>query len=393
MTEYQHYQFISDEPLSDRQLAEIRALTTRARLTRHSLVNTYDWGDFKGDPEALVSSHYDGHLYFANWNTRRVILRWSAADLSRDTAQAYCIADSAVSWESGASVLITLESDPEDSVEDFNALFDEQTGRIDSSERWLFSIARARPLVADGDLRLLYLAWLLCLHNGELVDTDLEPPVPPGLADLPEPLADLATFLRIDPDLIAAAAERSSLPPFRSSIADCQAWIHSLDPAEKDRFLTDLLHAQGDRALANLRRRFLDAQWVRGGSHKPRTVGELRALVPARAAARTACEELAEEEARLRKEQKRREAQDRRLAVLQQDPEAAWRRVDDLLAIRGTRHYREVVRLLGDLGALADREGTSGVFAQRYSRFISGHRTKKALLRNLETQDRFKPAR
>ncbi|MFD3761979.1 hypothetical protein [Streptomyces sp. NPDC058622] len=385
MTEYQHCQFISDEPLSDGQLTEIRALTTRARLTRHSFVNTYGWGDFKGGPEELVSSHYDGHLYFANWNTRRVILRWPATDLSLNTARAYCFADSAVSWESGASVLITLESDPEDGAKDFNALFDEQTGRTDSSERWLPSISGARPLVADGDLRLLYLAWLLSLHNGELDDTDLEPPVPPGLADLPEPLADLATFLRIDPDVIAAAAEHSPPPPSRPSITDCEAWIHSLNTAERDRVLAELLHAPGDRALTDLRRRFLEAQPVRGAAHEPRTVGELRALVPAR----TAREELASH----RKEQERRGAEDRRVAVLQHDPEAAWRRVDDLLAIRGTRHYPEVVQLLGDLGVLADREGTSGVFAQRYSRFISVHRTKKALLRDLETQDRLRPAR
>ncbi|MGW3061752.1 hypothetical protein ACWC98_38435 [Streptomyces goshikiensis] len=393
MTEYQHYQFICDEPLSDGQLAEIRALTTRARLTRHSFVNTYGWGDFKGDPEALVSSHYDGHLYFANWNTRRVILRWPATDLSADTAQAYCTADSALSWESGTSVLIALESDPEDGAEDFNDLFDQPTGHTDSSERWLPSIARGRPLVADGDLRLLYLAWLLCLHNGDLDDTDLEPPVPPGLADLPEPLADLATFLRIDPDLIAAAAEHSSPPPSRPSIADCQAWIHSLDTADKDRVLAELLHAPGSRSLTGLRRRFLAAQPARGRAHEPRTVAELRALVPAQAAARTAREELAKEKARFREEQERRAAQDRRLAVLQHDPEAAWRRVEDLLTLGGTRHYPEVVRTLGDLGALADREGAGEVFAHRYSRFISGHRTKKALLRDLDAQARLRPTR
>ncbi|NEA46711.1 hypothetical protein [Streptomyces sp. SID10815] len=62
MSEYQHYQFSVDEPLTDGQLAEIRALTTRARLTRHSFVNTYDWGDFKGNARRLVETRYDAHL-------------------------------------------------------------------------------------------------------------------------------------------------------------------------------------------------------------------------------------------------------------------------------------------------------------------------------------------
>ncbi|MEW1648630.1 hypothetical protein [Streptomyces sp. NPDC091219] len=62
MSEYQHYQFAVDEPLTDEQLAESRALTTRACLTRHSFVNTYGWGDFKGTARMLVETHYDAHL-------------------------------------------------------------------------------------------------------------------------------------------------------------------------------------------------------------------------------------------------------------------------------------------------------------------------------------------
>jgi aminoglycoside phosphotransferase (APT) family kinase protein len=35
--------------------------------------------------------------------------------------------------------------------------------------------------LAAGDLRLLYLAWLLALQPGEVADEETEPPVPPGL--------------------------------------------------------------------------------------------------------------------------------------------------------------------------------------------------------------------
>ncbi|WP_331755510.1 hypothetical protein [Streptomyces sp. NBC_01643] len=67
--------------MTDGQLAEIRALITRAHLTRHSFVNTYGWGDFKGDPQVLVQTHYDAYLYFANWDSRQVIMRWPTAAL------------------------------------------------------------------------------------------------------------------------------------------------------------------------------------------------------------------------------------------------------------------------------------------------------------------------
>ncbi|MFE7795719.1 hypothetical protein [Streptomyces sp. NPDC057460] len=382
MSEFQHYQFAVDAPLTDGQLAEIRALTTRARLTRHSFVNTYGWGDFKGDPQALVETHYDAYLYFANWGTRQVILRWPATAMPLDEAAPYVAGDSATAWESDGNVLLHLESDPEDETEDFNDLFDHGDGN-GMGEQWLPSITQARHLVAEGDLRLLYLAWLLCLQNGELDDDALEPAVPPGLADLPQPLTDLATFLRIDADLIAAAARRSAQPEPRPSLAAHRAWIAALDPSEKDAVLAQLLHDSDTQALSALRRRFRDTQPATSPDRAPRTVAELRAAALAQTATRIAHEERQETQARERAAQEARHAQDLRLADLQEDPETGWTRVGELLAVRGTRHYREVVRLLGDLAVLADRDGTTSAFTARYAQFITAHRTKKALLRDL----------
>jgi hypothetical protein len=55
VSEYQYYEFLAvDRPLDAKALAAVRALSTRARITPTSFVNTYQWGDFKGDPRALV---------------------------------------------------------------------------------------------------------------------------------------------------------------------------------------------------------------------------------------------------------------------------------------------------------------------------------------------------
>ncbi|MEU2871546.1 hypothetical protein ABZ769_20380 [Streptomyces olivoreticuli] len=210
MSEYQHYQFLAlDRPLSDKQLAGVRELTTRAELTRTSFLNTYQWGDFKGSPDRLLEQCYDAFLYFANWGTRQLMLRWPTGQLPLEVAEPYCTSPSAEARRHGGHTLITLTSDSEDDVEDFGDLFDYGDHGYDTGreEQWLPSIARARPDVATGDLRLLYLAWLLSLHNGDLDEDESEPPLPAGLATLPTSLTDLATFLRIDPDLIAAAAQ------------------------------------------------------------------------------------------------------------------------------------------------------------------------------------------
>lgn len=60
MSEYQYYEFLAvDRPLDERQQAEVRALSTRARITATSFVNEYDWGDFRGDPNRMVELYYD----------------------------------------------------------------------------------------------------------------------------------------------------------------------------------------------------------------------------------------------------------------------------------------------------------------------------------------------
>jgi len=51
-----------------------------------------------------------------------------------------------------------------------------------AGEGWLASIIPARAELASGDLRVLYLVWLLCAQGGALEDDVAEPPVPPDLA-------------------------------------------------------------------------------------------------------------------------------------------------------------------------------------------------------------------
>jgi hypothetical protein len=45
VSEYQYYEFAAvDRALDDRQLGQLRALSSRAHITPTSFVNTYEWG-------------------------------------------------------------------------------------------------------------------------------------------------------------------------------------------------------------------------------------------------------------------------------------------------------------------------------------------------------------
>ena len=76
MSEYQYYEFQAIErPLSERQMLELRAYSTRAHITSTSFVNDYSFGSFKGNADAWMEKYFDSFIYLANWGTRILKLR------------------------------------------------------------------------------------------------------------------------------------------------------------------------------------------------------------------------------------------------------------------------------------------------------------------------------
>lgn len=57
MSEYQYYEFRAiDQPLASRQIGELRAVSTRAKISASRFVNHYEWGDLKADPRVWMES-------------------------------------------------------------------------------------------------------------------------------------------------------------------------------------------------------------------------------------------------------------------------------------------------------------------------------------------------
>lgn len=270
MSEYQYYDFRAiDRPLDRDQMAELRELSTRAQITPTSFTNVYHFGNFKGDPLALVEEYFDAHLYVSNWGTRQLALRLPLRLLDLATAQQYCWDEPAEAYESGDNIILNFTSEDEDGVEEFDR----------DGEAWLGSILGIREQLAAGDHRALYLAWLFLIQNGEVGDEAIEPPAPAGLGRLTGALFEFAEFLRIDPDLIAAAAQGSAPTPPEAAAdpAELAAWIAQLPPGAKDTALLSLLQGDGPTVAAELRRRFRHDTGTseRDAAPKARTIGEL----------------------------------------------------------------------------------------------------------------------
>ena len=120
MSEYQYYEFQTvDRPLTALEQQELRALSTRARITATSFVNSYEWGDFKGNPSRLMERYFDLHLYLANWGSRHFSLRLPGKLVDRNLLDAVLgEVDIAEVRSCGDSLLIEIGRDEMD-VDDF----------------------------------------------------------------------------------------------------------------------------------------------------------------------------------------------------------------------------------------------------------------------------------
>jgi hypothetical protein len=246
VSEYQCYEFVAlDRQLTATEMAELRSISTRAEITPTRFWNEYHWGDLKADPAKLLARYFDVHLYFANWGTRRLMLRLPVAAVDVDALRAYAPGEPATLTTVGEFAVLDLWSEVED-----------PEGEWWEAGGLAASLTPLRAELLGGDLRTAYLAWLLAVQEGGVDPEACEPPVPRGLGDLSAPLVALVEFLRIDQDLLAVAAESSGDD---GDDADrFREWVQQLPPGEQQRWLLRAADnpnlALGSALLAEFRR-------------------------------------------------------------------------------------------------------------------------------------------
>lgn len=346
VSEYQCYEFVAlDRPLTAKQMADLRAISTRAEISPTRFWNEYQWGDLKADPAKLMERYFDAHLYFANWGTHRLMLRIPKARLDLKAFKPYFVGRHAVRLTStGEHVLLDLASDTEEPE------CEEQ------SQGSLASLSPLRIELMRGDLRPAYLAWLLAVSADDLEDDDEEPPVPAGLAELTAAQEAMVDFLRIDVDLVSAAANGSAAVAEDS--APFRRWLAALPNKEKDAWLRRAAD-DPDLGLGGELLRAYRATTKAEHHGTRRMVSELRALAEAQRAERENAEA---ERARKTKAQAAASRQ-RHLTKLARDVEGAWSKLEKLVE---ASDYDVAVKLAIDLRDLSTREATATAFARRF---------------------------
>lgn len=374
MSEYQYYEFQAiDRPLTEKERNKLREYSTRANITATSFTNHYEWGSFKGDPEEWMERYFDAFMYFANWGTRELKLRLPATLLNLDTAQQYCYGESACAREEDGKVILSLTGE------------DEDPGWGDD-EPHLSGLLSIRSELASGDLRALYIGWLLSVQHDECDDDEMEPPVPPGLRELSAALHQLADFLCLDFDLLDVAAQTSAPLRHEELVHDrVQSWVANLASGEKNALLTRLMLEDSYTAVSELRQRYRKEHATGDGQSQAdsRTAGELLKLAEARAKERQRME--AEERAR-EKERKEREAalaREKHLDSIAGREPALWKKIESLIATTQPNSYDTAINLLIDLRDL-DQRSKQGIFPPRLQLLKQAHTNKPAFLKRLQ---------
>ena len=200
MSEYQYLAFRAiDRPLTDKELEYAHSQSSRAEITRWSFENEYHFGDFRGDPEKLLTRGYDIHLHYANYGVRKVMMRLPSGPPFSKSVWTKYVDGERLTWKKDkkgpAGTLI---------LSPFN-----DGGTIDQiwePDEYVDDVVAVRNDLVRGDGRVLYVLWLCGCGDGYINPSELvEPPVPAGIGHVSASLRDLMGFFGLDPLTLNAA--------------------------------------------------------------------------------------------------------------------------------------------------------------------------------------------
>ena len=373
MSEYQYFEFAAiDRPLTDGEMAALRAVSTRAVITQSGFVNHYEWGGLKADPLDWMRRYFDAFVYLADWAHCRFALRLPRDMFGKAELKPF-----------GVKQSLTIDASEDHWILDWSLEGSDNYDRFaeDDGRGWMGRLVPLRDELIRGDQRSLYLGWLAGAAKGEVPETTLEPTVPAGLSQLSAAQNALAAFLEIDADIIAAAAIGSADASDRPESVD--AWLQSLSPDELRSMLKSIVRADRPNPQREVASRY--RAWHR--QHAPQAAPEARrrSVAELRSLAVPAGEERRRRDALAREQQAaaRRTQRDAQLRLLMSDVDQRWIVLHQQAERGSASAYEQAVRALSDLAEAYAIVSDRKTFDRELRRFLVRHAKRGALLRRL----------
>lgn len=231
MSYHETYEFFAiDQCLTPTAMRALRAISGRATITRARFYNSYDWGGLKGDPHEMLRRYFDLFVHVGNgrpdWGMLRFpaniidLPRWRpyvaeqrGARPSRRCASVVTVGNKVILSITPAEDAVLHPMDGTWPDEDDSWPDDEIDETSMDEASWPVPLALVRADLLAGNLRALYLLWLLSAQCGERRAAAVEPPRPAGLERLTGSLYQFAEFLRLNADFLAVALDVSCPEP------------------------------------------------------------------------------------------------------------------------------------------------------------------------------------
>jgi hypothetical protein len=397
MSEYQYYEFRAiDKPLTPAQMAELRALSSRAAITSRGFTNTYNYSGFRGDPNKLMETHFDAYVYASNFGTMTFALRLPGAVLSEEAVRPYESEFGVSSRTAGEYTILEWQ------------LADEPSGEWIEGEGWMDRLLPIREEVVRGDYRSFYIGWLASIQDtvrmadqgdyayGEYDDEEdqdeendeeedesrehsehVEPPVPAGLDSLTDAQTALAEFLNVGKDLIAAAAEASpALSAKTASDKTVTEWVALMPEGEVRSIVARVVKGEGQRVQAELQSRYHRS----GGGREESAAGASRVRTSIELLARA--EQITVERKQREREEQERKRREHLAGIAQRFPEL-WATVYQLAGEQTASAYDKIRDLLVDMRDASRQVGGSD-FDGEFARFLQQAGRSPALKRRFK---------
>jgi hypothetical protein len=328
-------------------------------------VNVYHYGDFRGNPHEFIRKWFDLMVHVTNWGTHQLMIGVPDGVVGSDAKAFEC--DELEITSKGDRTIIDLRSELEES------------GEYETGEQWMSLLAPIREELISGDLRPLCLA---CLSGLPFYEDAGPVKLPPGLGALTRAQKSLAEFMRVDVDLLAAAAELS--PPARPAEDRLPAFIAALPLDEKDQLLLQAARGKGSEIGRDLLRRYQSSNKPQQSIAAECSRDDLLQRAENLQTRREAAEEKAAAAKAAARGAKQRAEREKHLQALSGREPETWREIEFILDSKLQKQYASAVEKLRDLRDLAVRDDALAAFERKLELLRSEHGRKHLFIKQLK---------
>lgn len=373
MSEYQYYEFAAiDKPLTRTEMAELRAVSTRAIISPSGFTNHYEWGDLKADPADWMRRYFDAFVYSANWCSCHLSLRLPKVVFRKAELNAFI-----------RSAVLSIDTTDAHWIFSWTLVESEDYDRFseDDGSGWMRRLVPLRDELMRGDLRPLYLGWLAA--GDALHDDVLEPEVPAGLTALSPAQQALVEFLEIDLDLLEAASMASAAATaLHDETLPISTWLDTWQTTDMQDVLKTIALGRGQEAERRVKSHYaawLKAQRPTSSGVPRRRVAELRELAKSAGERRRT----REAEVHAKREAERRQKREAELRRIMDTPDKYWQAASAQASRGSASGYEKTVSLLKVLAEGYALVAGPDAFERQLRRFLVPHAKRAALLRRL----------